>query len=343
MPGRDTCPRLAGRHWRAGAVRLLWRGHGPGCSAAARGLGDPRGQPPGDGNRRFPRPRDGDQQGRHRRAGRRASSRSAISPKGRRSRPAISCSGIEQATYKAAVEQQRANLAKAKATEVNAALQLQRGKELVRNQNIPQSTLDQRAADEAAAQAERDAGAGAARAGANQSRLHRDPLADRWTDRTCRLHRRQPGQSLVREAGDDRQPGPDLRHLSGERARCSRLQAQGRRVGRQEPARDHSHQAAQRHHLSASRPHQLPRRPGRRHDRHRGGAGATAEPGRSSDPRRDRRRHGGTGRAALGADGSAIRRPARSGRPLRPASSTPRRRSSCGASRPASSKAATSS
>jgi membrane fusion protein (multidrug efflux system) len=60
---------------------------------------------------------------------------------------------IEQATYKAAVDQQRANLAKAKATEVNAKLQLERGKELVRNQNIPQSTLDQRAADEAAAQA----------------------------------------------------------------------------------------------------------------------------------------------------------------------------------------------
>jgi len=60
---------------------------------------------------------------------------------------------IEQATYKAAVEQQRANLAKAKATEVNAALQLGRGKELVRNQNIPQATVDQRAADEAAAQA----------------------------------------------------------------------------------------------------------------------------------------------------------------------------------------------
>src|SRR2546421_2997907 len=60
---------------------------------------------------------------------------------------------IEQATYKAAVDQQRANLAKAKATEVNASLQLQRGRELVKNQNIPQSTLDQRAADEAAAQA----------------------------------------------------------------------------------------------------------------------------------------------------------------------------------------------
>ena len=60
---------------------------------------------------------------------------------------------IEQATYKAAVEQQRANLAKAKATEVNAKIQLERGTELVRNQNISQATLDQRAADEAAAQA----------------------------------------------------------------------------------------------------------------------------------------------------------------------------------------------
>jgi multidrug resistance efflux pump len=45
---------------------------------------------------------------------------------------------IEQATYKAAVDQARATLAKAKATEVNAKLQFERGKELVRNQNIPQ-------------------------------------------------------------------------------------------------------------------------------------------------------------------------------------------------------------
>src|SRR5207244_9317811 len=60
---------------------------------------------------------------------------------------------IEQATYKAAVDQQRANLAKAKAAEVNAALQLQRGRELLHNQNIPPATVDQRAADEAAAQA----------------------------------------------------------------------------------------------------------------------------------------------------------------------------------------------
>lgn len=61
---------------------------------------------------------------------------------------------IEQDTYKAAVQQQEANLAKAKANEVNAALQLVRAKELVKNQNIPQATVDQRAADEAAAQAD---------------------------------------------------------------------------------------------------------------------------------------------------------------------------------------------
>ena len=61
---------------------------------------------------------------------------------------------IEQDTYKAAVDQQTANLAKARATEINAALQLERGKELVRNQSIPQSTVDQRAADEATAKAD---------------------------------------------------------------------------------------------------------------------------------------------------------------------------------------------
>src|SRR5262245_3576108 len=60
---------------------------------------------------------------------------------------------IEQATYKAAVEQARAALAKAKAAEVNTKLQFDRGKELLRNNNIPQATVDQREADQAAAAA----------------------------------------------------------------------------------------------------------------------------------------------------------------------------------------------
>jgi len=61
---------------------------------------------------------------------------------------------IEPDTYKAAVDQQTANLARAKATEVNANLQLQRGQDLVRNQNIPQSEVDQRAANAQAAHAD---------------------------------------------------------------------------------------------------------------------------------------------------------------------------------------------
>lgn len=61
---------------------------------------------------------------------------------------------IEPDTYKAAVDQQKANLAKAKATEVNANLQLQRSQALVVNQNVPQATVDQLAAAEQAAQAD---------------------------------------------------------------------------------------------------------------------------------------------------------------------------------------------
>jgi membrane fusion protein (multidrug efflux system) len=61
---------------------------------------------------------------------------------------------IEQDTYKAAVDQQTANLAKAKATEVNANLQLQRNQVLVKSQNVPQATVDQLEAAEQAAQAD---------------------------------------------------------------------------------------------------------------------------------------------------------------------------------------------
>jgi membrane fusion protein (multidrug efflux system) len=61
---------------------------------------------------------------------------------------------IEQDTYKAAVAQQEANLAKANANVINAQLQLGRARELVSNQNISQSTVDQRTAAQASAQAD---------------------------------------------------------------------------------------------------------------------------------------------------------------------------------------------
>jgi membrane fusion protein, multidrug efflux system len=61
---------------------------------------------------------------------------------------------IEPDTYKAAVDQQAANVAKAQATEVNANLQLKRSQELVKNQNVPQSTVDENLATEQSAQAD---------------------------------------------------------------------------------------------------------------------------------------------------------------------------------------------
>jgi membrane fusion protein, multidrug efflux system len=61
---------------------------------------------------------------------------------------------IEQDTYRAAVEQQQANLAKAKAVEVNASLQLQRGKALLPKQFVPQSQVDQQTATQRSAAAD---------------------------------------------------------------------------------------------------------------------------------------------------------------------------------------------
>jgi membrane fusion protein (multidrug efflux system) len=61
---------------------------------------------------------------------------------------------VEQDTYKAAVVQAQAALAKAQATEKNAALTLQRSQDLVRTNAVPQATVDQNVADHDAAQAD---------------------------------------------------------------------------------------------------------------------------------------------------------------------------------------------
>lgn len=60
---------------------------------------------------------------------------------------------IEQAPFKATVQQREAQLAGAQASLKNAELQVARGQELVRSNNIPQATLDQRIADRATAAA----------------------------------------------------------------------------------------------------------------------------------------------------------------------------------------------
>ena len=61
---------------------------------------------------------------------------------------------IEQDTYKAAVDQQAANLAKAKANEINANMQLERNQALIKSQAVPQATIDQLAAAEQGAKAD---------------------------------------------------------------------------------------------------------------------------------------------------------------------------------------------
>jgi membrane fusion protein (multidrug efflux system) len=59
---------------------------------------------------------------------------------------------IEKAPYQAVVDQRQAELASAQANQVNTAVQLRRGEELVKNKNIPQAEVDQRrAANEMAA------------------------------------------------------------------------------------------------------------------------------------------------------------------------------------------------
>jgi membrane fusion protein (multidrug efflux system) len=60
---------------------------------------------------------------------------------------------IEKGPYAAEVEQRKAAIAHAEAELRNASLQLERGRELLRNNNIPTATVDERAAAEAMAQA----------------------------------------------------------------------------------------------------------------------------------------------------------------------------------------------
>lgn len=61
---------------------------------------------------------------------------------------------IEKIQYQATVDQQKAEVAKAQAAVTNAVQQLTRARELIKNQNIAQSTLDQRVAEEGAARAQ---------------------------------------------------------------------------------------------------------------------------------------------------------------------------------------------
>jgi len=61
---------------------------------------------------------------------------------------------IEQAPYQAQLDQKQAELQSAQAAQKNTAVQLQRAQQLVKTQNIPQATLDQRQAEDTMARAQ---------------------------------------------------------------------------------------------------------------------------------------------------------------------------------------------
>ena len=135
---------------------------------------------------------------------------------------------IEKDPYQAVVEQRQAELASAEANHANTAVQLQRGEELVKNGNIP------KIGGRPAARRRPDGGGldprgpGGARAGRDQSRLHRHPRAARRPHRPRRSQRRQSGRPRQRRARNDRQPGPDLRHLPGQPASAPGIPARTR-------------------------------------------------------------------------------------------------------------------
>ena len=116
----------------------MWRRGRPKRTSAAGGLGDSGGEPSGDGNQRLHRTVTAiDKVDIVARVPGFIEERNFT--EGQQVKKGDLLFRIEQATYKAAVEQARATLAKAKATEVNAKLQLERGKELVRKQQYPAS------------------------------------------------------------------------------------------------------------------------------------------------------------------------------------------------------------
>ena len=166
---------------------------------------------------------------------------------------------IEQDTYKAAVDQQTANLAKAKANEINANLQLQRNQALIKSSSSASGDSRSARSRRAGRQGRHFASAGLARAGPNKSCA------------TQRFGPRSTGKSALRnspwEIWFNRLPGQS--RPSSARTRSTLRFNRARQTfsltsvglpqtGWQEPALDDSYQIAGRHHLSASRSDQLP-------------------------------------------------------------------------------------
>ena len=139
--------------------------------------------------------------------------------------------GIEQQQYRAAVLQAQGAVQQAQAALVDAQLQLDRGLELVRNRNIPQSEVDSRRRGATDAQGQLTQ----AQAQLMQAEINlgyteiKAPIAGRIGAKA--YIGRQLRRPVERHARHHRQPGPDLRDLPGERARAARGEQERRAAG----------------------------------------------------------------------------------------------------------------
>ena len=129
---------------------------------------------------------------------------------------------LEQPPFQAQVDFNKANVAQLEAQHRNAELTLERAQYLLKTLAGQQSNVDSALAQERAL-----GGADRRRPGAtanrrDQSRLYRDPRADRRQDQRHRGHRGQCRLADERDLGEPRQPGPDVRALPGLRARRAR-------------------------------------------------------------------------------------------------------------------------
>ena len=122
---------------------------------------------------------------------------------------------LERGPFEADVAAKQAAVAQTQALLRNATITLNRAQSLL-STPAGQRSVD----DDAQAQQAQLRGAAAIRTGAvarlaDQPRLHRNPRPGRRPDHAHQRDRRQRGQPLLRPAGDDLQPGPDVRAVPG--------------------------------------------------------------------------------------------------------------------------------
>ena len=120
---------------------------------------------------------------------------------------------IEKGPYIADVDQKKAAVAHAQAELKNATLQLERGRELLKQQQHPQGDGRRARGGRGDGAGQRASGEGGLAGGRRSTSATPRSVADRRADRPGGIHRRQSRRPGVQPAGDDRQSGSGLCHV----------------------------------------------------------------------------------------------------------------------------------